>query len=296
MHYLITGGTGFIGRSLCRELLRRGQVTVLTRSRAKATKILRPEVGTIESLDELQGLPPDAVINLAGTSLADSRWSPARKREIRRSRVNFTRALVDWLEHSKERPKVMVSASAVGWYGARGDEELTEASAAGDEFQAELCQAWETASMRASELGIRVCCARSGVVLGREGGMLSRLLPAFRLGLGGRFGSGKQWMSWIHLDDLTSLIQWMLARPAASGAYNAASPIPVTNAEFVRTLGAVLHRPARLHVPAVALQLALGEMSRLLLTGQKVLPARLLEANFVFRHPELRGAFEHLLT
>jgi hypothetical protein len=296
MHYLVTGGTGFIGRSLCRELVRRGQVTVLTRSRERAAKVLRPEVGTVESLDELGGLTPDAVINLSGENLSAGRWTPRRKEEFRRSRVNATRDLVIWLERLKEKPKVLVSASAVGWYGARGDEELREDSTPGDEFQSELCQAWESAALRAAEFGIRVCCMRSGIVLGREDGVLARMLPAFRLGLGGPMGSGSQWMSWIHRDDLVSLIQWMLARPNASGVYNATAPAPVTNAEFSKTLARVLHRPAALRMPAAALQLLLGEMAHLLLSGQKVLPARLQEASFVFRHPDLLGALEHLLS
>jgi uncharacterized protein (TIGR01777 family) len=196
----------------------------------------------------------------------------------------------------KEKPAVLVSASAVGYYGARGDEALTEDSAPGEEFQSELCRAWESAAQQAEELGIRVCRLRFGIVLGRDGGALARLLLPFRLGLGGPMGSGSQWMSWIHRDDLVSAIQWMLARSSASGSYNATSPNPVTNAEFTHTLGAVMHRPSRLRMPATALRTLLGEMSHLLLTGQKVLPARLLESGFIFRQPDLRGALEHLLS
>ena len=295
MHYLVTGGSGFIGRSLCRELLKRAQVTVLTRSRARASRVLRPEIGTVQSLEELGELPLQAVVNLAGANLAAGRWTAERKSEFRSSRVDATNALVDWLGQLKEKPEVLVSASAVGWYGARGDEELREDSAPGDEFQAELCQAWEAAAMRATQFGIRVVCLRSGIVLGRDGGALARMLPAFRLGLGGRMGSGKQWTSWIHRDDLVSLVQWALARPSASGVYNATAPTPVTNAELAETLAAVLHRRARLPLPARALRGLFGEMSQLLLTGQRVIPARLREVGFVFRHPELRGALEHLL-
>lgn len=296
MHYLVTGGTGFIGRSLCRELLKRGQVTVLTRSRRRAEQALRPEVGTVESLDELAGLPLQGVINLAGENLAAGRWTARRKPEFRRSRVDATRELVDWLGRQPEKPAVLVSASAVGWYGARGDEELRETAAPGDEFQAELCRDWEAEAQRAGEHGIRVCCLRSGVVLGRDGGALARMLPAFRLGAGGPMGSGRQWLSWIHRDDIVSLIQWALARPSAAGSYNATAPAPVTNAEFARTLGAVMHRPSKLALPAVALRALFGEMAHILLTGQRVLPVRLQEAGFIFRHPELRGALEHLLS
>jgi uncharacterized protein (TIGR01777 family) len=296
MHYLVTGGTGFVGRALCRELLRRGQVTVLTRSRRRAEQVLRPEVGAVESLEELSSLPPQAVINLAGESLMSGHWSPKRKALLRRSRVETTQELVRWIGTLKEKPSVLVSASAIGYYGARGDEELREDSPAGHEFQSELCAAWEAAAHGAEQHGIRVCCLRFGIVLGRDGGALARMLPAFRMGLGGPMGDGTQWMSWIHRDDLVGAIQWALARPAASGAYNATSPNPVINGEFARTLAAVMHRPARLKTPALALQLLFGEMSRLLLTGQKVIPARLQEAGFMFRQPDLRGGIEHLLS
>jgi uncharacterized protein len=295
MHYLVTGGTGYIGRSLCRELLKRGQVTVLTRSRRRAERVLRPEIGAIESLDELGSLPLQAVINLAGQPLVE-RWTPRRKAEFRRSRVDTTRELVRWLGTLKEKPSVLVSASAVGYYGERGDEVLREDSAPGDEFQAELCAAWEAEAMRVTELGMRVCTLRFGVVLGRDGGALARMLPAFRLGLGGPLGSGSQWLSWIHRDDAVSMIQWALARQNASGAYNATAPEPVTNADFTQALASVLHRKARLRIPRPLLRLIFGQMSHLILSGQKVLPARLQEAGFIFRHPELRGALEHLLS
>ncbi len=296
MHYLVTGGTGFIGRALCRELLRRGQVTVLTRSRRRAEQVLRPEVGTIESLDELSGLPPQAVINLAGESLATVRWSNDRKAQLRQSRVDTTRELVRWMGTLKEKPSVLVSASAIGYYGGRGDEEIREDALPGHEFQSDLCREWERAAHEAEALGIRVCCLRFGIVLGRDGGVLARMLPAFRMGLGGPMGNGAQWMSWIHRDDLVGAIQWALARPGASGAYNTTAPAPVTNGEFTRVLGAVMHRPARLKIPALALQVLFGEMSRLLLSGQRVVPTRLQESGFIFRQPDLRGALEHLLS
>lgn len=296
MHYLVTGGTGFIGRSLCRELLKRGQVTVLTRSRRRAEQVLRPEVGAVESLDELGSLPLQAVVNLAGENLVSGRWTAQRKAEFHRSRIETTRELVRWLGTLKEKPDVLVSGSAVGWYGARGDEELHETAAPGDEFQAELCRTWETEAMRATEFGIRVCTLRFGIVLGRDGGALARMLPAYRLGLGGPVGAGTQWMSWIHRDDAVSMIQWALARASANGAYNATAPQPVTNADFAQVLASVLHRKARLRVPSVALRTLMGELSHLLLSGQKVIPARLQEAGFTFRQPELRGALEHLLA
>lgn len=296
MHYLITGGTGFIGRALCRELIKRGQVTVLTRSRKRAQEMLRPEVGEVERLDELRGLPPSAIVNLAGAGLADRRWSEARRKEIVKSRVNLTRRLVSWIGQQEIKPSVLVSMSAIGWYGSRGDEALTENSPPGSGFQSELCAAWEAEATKAEALGVRVVCLRSGVVLGREGGALEKMLPSFRMGLGATLGDGRHWLSWVHRDDLVGLIQWCLFHAEARGAYNATAPNAVSYEEFARTVAAVLHRRVRLRLSPAMLKLMFGEMADLLLSSQRVLPQRLQEARFIFRHPELRGALEHLLT
>lgn len=296
MHYLITGGTGFIGRALCRELLRREQrVTVLTRSRQSAAGVLPGGVKAIERLDEIRQDVPGAIINLAGENLAAARWNEARKQRFVASRVETTRALVDFMRRTARRPRVLVSGSAIGWYGARGDEELTEDSAPGDEFQSRLCRVWEEEALKAETLGVRVCRVRTGIVLGDGGGPLAKMLPPFKLGLGGPIGSGRQWMSWIHRSDLIALMLWLAQNEWASGAFNGTAPHPVGNREFARVLGAVLHRPALMPMPGYALKLLVGEMAHLLLTGQRVLPARAGQLGFAFQYPRLDTALAEIL-
>jgi uncharacterized protein (TIGR01777 family) len=243
------------------------------------------------SPDDLAGC--DAVVNLAGENIAQ-RWTTAAKRRIRESRVNGTRALVAAMRDSP--PKVLVSASAVGYYGSRGDEILTERSEAGGDFLAQVCLEWEREAREAEKLGVRVALLRFGMVLGGEGGALPRMLPPFKLGMGGRLGSGSQWMSWIHIADLCDLILFALRESAVSGALNAASPNPVTNADFTRVLASVLHRPALLSVPAFALKGMLGEMAQVLLASQRAVPDRALRAGFVFQHPEIGSALRNLLA
>lgn len=296
MHYLITGGTGFIGSALCADLLSAGQrVTVLTRDRENAVRRLPAGAVAIESLDELAPQDtPQAVVNLAGASLGAGRWSAARKRVFFDSRIGTTRRLVDWLGALQTR--VLVSGSAVGYYGARGDEELTEESAPGDEFQADLCKAWEAEAVRAETLGVCVCRVRTGIVLGPGGGALAAMLPAFRLGLGGWLGSGRQWMSWIHRADLIALIRWLAESGAPAGAYNGTAPHPATNRQFAQALGRALKRPVLLPVPGFALRALAGEMAHLLLTGQKVLPRRALKGGFRFQFPTIASALTDALN
>jgi len=288
MHVLITGGTGFIGRALTRELLAQGHgVTVLSRDPAAARRAVSDRAAVT---DDLPQAPPDAIVNLAGENLGAHRWTAARKRAFVDSRAGTTRRLVEWMRGLSRRPGVLVSGSAVGYYGARGDEPLTEEAAPGAEYQSELCRTWEAEAQKAEALGVRVCRIRIGIVLGPDGGALAAMKPAFRLGLGGYLGSGRQWMSWIHRTDLISLVAWLLAGTAHSGAYNATAPQPATNREFARALGAALHRPALLPMPTPVVKLLIGEMSHLLLTGQKVLPARALAEGFAFRYPALDAA------
>lgn len=294
MHDLITGGSGFIGRALCRALLKGGhRVTVLTRSARRATTVLPETVRCVESLGGLDDV--DAVYNLAGEGLASGRWTAARKQAFRDSRIGGTAALVAWMRALARKPAVLVSASAIGYYGPHGDEVMTENTPPGDDFSARLCVDWEAAARAAERLGVRVCTPRIGVVLGADGGALAQMLPAFRLGGGGRMGSGRQWMSWIHRADLVALLRWLADTPQAGGAYNATAPKPVTNADFARALGRALHRPALLPMPATALRLMFGEMAELLLTGQKVLPERAHAAGFMFRHATLDAALADLL-
>jgi uncharacterized protein len=297
MRILLTGGTGFIGRALASALVTQGHaVTVLTRDPARAARVLPPGVPAIAMPGELPPeRAPDAVVNLAGENLGAHRWTPARKREFVDSRVGTTRRLVAWLAGLPPAPRVLVSGSAVGYYGARGDEPLAEDAPPGDEYQSRLCRDWEAEALRAEDAGVRVCCIRIGVVLAGDGGALAAMKTPFRLGLGGRLGSGLQWMSWIHRDDLVALIGWLLEGAAHRGAYNATAPEPVTNREFARALGAALRRPALLPVPAPLVRVLVGEMAHLLLTGQRVVPARARVEGFSFRYPALPEALRAAL-
>ncbi|WP_434026321.1 TIGR01777 family oxidoreductase [[Pseudomonas] boreopolis] len=286
MHVLVTGGTGFIGRLLCARLHEAGHaVSVLTRDPARAQV---PGARLVVALEQAEGV--DAVVNLAGASLFDRRWTDAYKQVLRASRIDGTRRLVAWMARQPAPPRVLVSGSAIGWYGPRDDAPLDETAAPGEDFAAWLCRDWEAEAMRATALGVRTCLLRTGIVLDRGGGALEKMLPPFRFGLGGPMGDGRQVMSWIHREDLVRLAIWLIGQPGAQGAFNGTAPGPVANGVFARTLGTVLRRPARLRVPGFALRLALGEMAGLLLSGQRVLPTRALDAGFAFLHPGLEGA------
>lgn len=293
MHVLITGGTGFIGRALCQQLLRAGhEPCVLTRSPAKAAAKL-PGVRLIEQLEEAG--PMEAVVNLAGEPLADGRWTMQRKQEFRDSRIGTTQRLLHWIASQAVRPRVLVSGSAIGYYGPRDDMPVNEDAPAGNDFAAQLCRDWEAEALHARALGVRTCIVRIGIVLGKDGGALAKMLPPFKLGAGGPMGDGMQWMSWVHRQDLLRLIVWLLEHEHAQGAYNGTAPTPLRNRDFAHTLGKVLHRPAVLTTPAIALKLMFGEMAALLLTGQQVVPVRAQAEGFVFEHPELQGALHDLL-
>jgi len=288
---LVTGGTGFIGSPLCRALARQGhELTVLTRaSRSSADPRIRylawADPGWPQAIRGIEG-----AINLAGEPIAAKRWSPAQKTVIRDSRVGTTRRLVDALAALPQKPSVLVSASAVGYYGDRGDEVLDETNAPGRGFLAETCQAWEAQAQRAEPLGVRVVRLRIGVVLAPGGGALAKMAPPFRGFLGGPLGSGRQWLSWIHREDVIGLIAWSLSQPALSGAVNATAPEPATMRAFCRELGRALRRPAWAPVPAPVLRVLLGEMADMLLTGQRVLPAVARRLGYVFRYPDLPRA------
>jgi len=293
----ITGATGLIGRALVARLRASGvQVRRLVR-RAAA----RPSDDV--EWDPMRGvLPPsaldgvDAIVHLAGEPIA-KRWTAERKRAIRESRVRGTELLARMIASLDRKPRVLVSGSAIGVYGDRGDELLDESSATGDGFLANVVSEWERAAAPASEAGVRVVLLRTGLVLSRQGGVLEKLLLSFKLGLGGPMGSGRQWMSWIALDDQLRAIEYALASPALSGPVNLVSPNPVTNAEFAATLGLVLARPALIPVPAVALELLFGEMAReTILAGQRVLPRALVTAGFEFAHPTLEQALRFELA
>jgi uncharacterized protein (TIGR01777 family) len=286
MRVLVTGGTGFIGTPLCRALRGAGHsVTVVTRDPAHAEG---PAVGWDGVASAVAW--SDAVVNLAGEPIAGHRWSTAQKQRIRESRVQATQDLVDGVAAAPTRPQVLVSASAVGYYGPHGDEPLDETAGPGTDFLARVCQAWEQEAERAEQRGMRVVRLRIGVVLAADGGALAQMLPLFRAFLGGRLGGGRQWMSWIHRDDVTGLIVDALADTRYTGAVNATAPTPVTNRDFTRALGRVLARPTVLPAPAFALRLALGEMADMLLTGQRVLPAAAERLGYRFRYRDLEPA------
>lgn len=293
MRILISGATGFIGSALVRSLEKDGhEVVALSRRAGRATVSWDPAARSIDAAG-LEGV--DAAVHLAGESLAE-RWTEEKKRGIRESRVRGTKLLAETLAGLQTRPGVLVSASGVGYYGDRDDEVLTEESGAGSDFLAEVCREWEGATRPAADAGIRVVPMRFGLVLAADGGALDRMLPPFRLGLGARLGSGRQWMSWIALDDLVGAIRWAVEQETLRGAANAVSPNPVTNTEFTRTLARVLRRPAPFVAPALALRLAFGEMAKAtLLASQRAVPARLLESGFRFGYPDLEGALRHAL-
>ncbi|MEN5047664.1 TIGR01777 family oxidoreductase [Pseudomonas koreensis] len=296
MHILLTGGTGLIGRQLCRHWSGQGhQLTVWSRRPEKVAKICGAQVRAISRLEDFGNEPLDAVVNLAGAPIADWPWTHRRKALLWSSRITLTETLLAWLETRQQKPALLISGSAVGWYGDGGERELTEDSPPViDDFASQLCIAWEETAQRAEGQGIRVVLVRTGLVLSAEGGFLSRLLLPFKLGLGGPLGNGRQWMPWIHIDDQIALIDFLLHRDQASGPYNACAPKPVRNREFAKTLGSVLHRPAFMPMPALALKVGLGEMSLLLLGGQRAVPARLLEAGFTFQFTDLRAALDDL--
>ena len=296
MHILLTGGTGLIGRQLCRHWLSQGHtLTVWSREPEKVAKICGAQVRGIARLEDLGQAPVDAIINLAGAPIADRPWTSRRKALLWSSRITLTESLLAWLETREQKPAVLISGSAVGWYGDGGERELTEDSAPViDDFASQLCIAWEETAQRAEALGIRVILIRTGLVLSADGGFLSRLLLPFKLAMGGPLGNGRQWMPWIHIKDQVGLIDFLLHQNTASGPYNACAPKPVRNSEFAKTLGAVLHRPTFMPMPALALKVCLGEMSLLLLGGQKAMPVRLLEAGFTFQFTDLRAALDDL--
>lgn len=308
MDILITGGTGFIGSALVPALLAGDghspghRLTLLTRqpdavSARYAGEIASGNVRVLSSLDQLTRDDVfEAVINLAGEGIADRPWSLQRKRELRASRINLTENLVDWMRRARQRPAVLISGSAVGWYGSQGERVLEEDASAHDEYVHQLCHDWEQAARAAEALGVRVCLLRTGVVLGPGGGMLRRLLPVFGLGLGGQLGSGGQYLSWISLADVVQVILRLLRERDMKGVYNLTGPRPVSNAEFTATLARLLRRPAILRVPATVLKLAMGEMSTLLLDGQRVVPSRLLQARQTFQHATLEAALRYALA
>jgi uncharacterized protein (TIGR01777 family) len=296
MRALVTGATGFIGPYLLSHFDR---PVVMTRRAAGAREALAGRDVVIHECDIGAAAPPlsafdgiEVVVNLAGESVAGGRWTKKRKARIRESRVNGTRNLVDALARLPQanRPKAFISASAVGYYGSRGEETLTEESAPGDDFLADVCQAWEREARRAEELGVRACLMRIGVVLGPNGGALAKMLTPFKLGLGGRLGSGRQWMPWIHVEDCAALFVHAAKNDSINGPVNTLAPGIVRNREFTKELARELHRPAFLPAPYFGLRLLFGEFAKVLFASQKVEPRVAQETGFAFRYPQLPEA------
>jgi uncharacterized protein (TIGR01777 family) len=300
MHVTLTGATGLIGSRIVGALRARGDtVTVLSRDPGRARSTLGDvEAHSWRSLDEpapaaaLSGR--DGVVHLAGENIAQ-RWSDDARRAIQESREVGTRNLVAGLRAAEPRPRVLVSASAVGYYGARGDERLAEDAPPGDDFLARVCVAWEREAQAARELGLRVGSLRNGVVLDGGGGALAKMLPFFRLGIGGPVAGGDQYLSWIHADDVAGLYLAALNGDAWDGAFNASAPEPATNRDFSRALGRVLHRPAFAPVPGRAVRLLYGDMAEIVTEGQRAVPARALERGYAFRHTDLEAALRDAL-
>lgn len=294
MKVLVTGASGFVGKTLVCQLLEKGdEVVVLTSNIAKAALTLGSKCKYFQWVDTNMAPPQEAfegveaVINLMGENISSKRWSEDQKKKIYNSRIDGTTRLVGAMSKMEKKPSVFVSTSAVGIYGNRGTEELTESSELSSDFLAHVCKDWEAAANKAEAQGIRVVIIRTGVVVGRGGGALAKMLPPFKLGLGGPLGFGKQFMSWIHIEDLAALYIECLKNSDARGVFNGTSPYPATNMEFTKALGQAVKRPALFPVPSFVVKTLFGEMSTILLEGQKVLPAKSKELKFRFRYPTL---------
>jgi uncharacterized protein (TIGR01777 family) len=302
MKILVTGSSGLVGTAL---------VSALTRGGHTVCRLVRPQsaggeggrdgfaVAWNPTTGELggAGVGADVVVNLAGASIADGRWTTQRKALLRSSRIDTTRALVGALAKMNARPSVLVSASAIGYYGNRGDEILTEESKPGADFLASLAQEWEAEALKAEALGIRVALARFGIILAREGGALPKMMLPFRIGVGGKLGSGQQWLSWVMLEDVVGILRFAIENVSVRGAINVVSPQPLQNAEFTKVLARAMHRPALFPAPAFALRLALGEMAdALLLSSQRVLPQVLEKSGYRYLHSDLPAALRNLMS
>lgn len=306
MKVFVTGATGFVGQRLVRRLLLRGdQVVALTRNKRSMAQSQASDRLSIIEGDPAKSGPwqkhvagCDAVVTLAGEPVFGERWSASFKDRLVDSRIESAKQMCEALAPlgPQERPSVWIAASAIGYYGSRGDEAIGEAALAGDDFLARLCVRWETETKAAESLGVRQVFLRIGIVLGEGGGMLAKMVPPFKAFVGGPIGSGRQFVSWIHIDDVIGLTEWSVERSTLRGVINATAPQPVRMSELARTLGDVLHRPSKLAVPELALRVTVGEAAAVILASQRVLPERALAEGYAFKHPELRAALRSILS
>lgn len=292
MNLLITGGTGFIGKQLIQHLAENGHnIIVLTRDKNRVSG----NVKAISNVNEINnGDKIDVIINLAGEPIS-KRWSDKYKQQLLDSRVNTTKAIISLIERLEDKPKVLISASAIGYYGSHGDEMLDESSNPKDEFTHILCKKWEAEALKAEKYGVRVCITRLGVVLGKDGGALKQMLPAFKLGLGGRIGAGKQYFSWVHVYDVVAAFSFLIENQNEKGVYNLTAPNPVSNKDFTKALGRALNRPTIFPMPTLTVKLLFGEMGEtLLLNGQRVIPKKLNDSGFKFQYPKIDIALQDI--
>lgn len=294
---LVTGGSGLIGSALTRTLIKRGyRVIILSRRPVEVGKRFGDGVtvvGNLNQIDDSHSI--DRVVNLAGAQIVGKRWSKSRKKTLWQSRIDLTRELVNFMARRPTPPEVLISGSAIGYYGDSEDRVLDESAAPGNDFGAKLCVAWEQEALRAEQFGSRVCLIRTGLVLSTDGGMLEQMLLPFKLCLGARLGDGTQWMSWIHIADEVAAIVHLLESEHHSGPFNLTAPTPVTNRKFTQSLGTTLNRPTLLAIPEILIKLGLGESALLLLGGQRAKPQQLMNTGFEFRHSGLDAALAHLL-
>ena len=296
MHIFFTGATGLIGRHLCPFLLHHHDVTVLSRNPTKAKVLLGHQINAVDSLEDVDFNTVDVVINLAGEPIVNKRWSDKQKAVIRDSRIIVTQAISDAIKQCHTPPHTFISGSAIGYYGRQGDRLVYENNTEPhDEFSHQLCKDWEQAALQSESVETRVCLLRTGIVLAKKGGALGKMLPAFKLCVGGPIGSGEQGMSWIHIDDMVQLILFLIRNKEISGAVNATAPEPLSNKQFSQSLAKALSRPAFMPMPAGVLNILMGEMADLLTTGQYVVPKKALDHNYRFHFTKIDAALESLV-